>query len=443
MFKKIYILAMVVFIASCRAPMITSTGRFSDNTTQISEENFITKSSFRVGVLLPLSGDAAAVGQGLKNATMIALEDINNPNLILQFYDTRSTPEGARIAVENAINQRVKMIIGPLMSSEVEAISYQTRKHDIPVIAFSTNDAVLQPQVYTIGLLIEEQVNRIISHAAQKGRSRFALLLPDNATGTAVAKSAVKAAKKYGGTVSKIAFYPPNTTDFSDIIRKISEYDSRPSSSNGEKSRGANFDAVIVPESGSRLKSATAMFGYYDVFYPDVMFLGTSVWENTNLNKETTLNKAVYPALSRSHSAYFNKKYQSMYGTYPSGIFALAYDAVALSSALAKRNPYNLDEAITSPDGFVGINGAFRFFANGKNQHSLDIMQITPSADVVVDSAPRKFVADPDTLDGIDAASLYDGNAPLILGKDPQEAETEIFGRPLRGYIEGNSIYQY
>ena len=438
MFKKIYILAVAALVASCRSPMVTSTGHFSDNTTQISEETFITKSSFRVGVLLPLSGDAAAVGQGLRNATMIALEDINNPNLILQFYDTKSTPEGARVAVENAINQRVKMIVGPLMSSEVEAISYQTRKHDIPVIAFSTNDAVLQPQVYTIGLLIEEQVNRIISHAAQKGRSRFALLLPDNATGIAVAKSAVKAAKKHGGTVSKIAFYPQETTDFSEIIRKMSEYDRR--SSNGG---GVDFDAVIVPETGSRLKSATAMFGYYDVFYPDVMFLGTSVWENTNLNKETTLNKAVYPALSRSHSAYFNKKYQSMYGTYPSGIFALAYDAVALSSALAKRNPYNLDEAITSPDGFVGINGAFRFFSNGKNQHSLDIMQITPSADVVVDSASRKFISGPETLDDVDAASLYDGNAPLVLGKNQQEAETEIFGRPLRGYVESDSIYQY
>ena len=470
MFKKFYILALIVALASCRSsPVIRSTGYFSDNTTKINEEAFVTKASFRVGVLLPLSGDAAAVGQGLKNATMLALEDINDPNLILQFYDTQSTPEGARVAVENAINQRVKMIIGPLMSSEVEAISYQTRHHDIPVIAFSTNDAVLQPQVYTIGLLIEEQVSRIISYASEKGRSRFALLLPDNSTGVAVAKSAVRAAKKYGGTVSRIAFYPPNTTDFSEIIRKMSSYDHRSASLNSEKARisalaqsgdedaqkalrrlklkdaskGLDFDAVIVPESGSRLKSATAMFGYYDVFSPDVMFLGTSVWENTNLNKETTLNKAVYPVLSRNHSAYFNQKYQTTYGTYPNGLYALAYDAVALSSVMAKRNPSNLDEAITSSDGFIGINGVFRIFSNGKNQHSLDIMQITPSADVVVDSAPRKFVSAPDTLDNIDAASLYDGDAPLIFGKEQQEAETQIFGRTLRSYADDGLSYQY
>lgn len=444
MFKKIYFLAFVALVASCRSPMVTSTGHFSDNnnnTTQIDEEIFSSASSFRVGVLLPLSGSASSVGQGLKNATMLALDDINNPNLILQFYDTQSTPEGARVAVENAINQRVKMIIGPLMSSEVEAISYQTRKHDIPVVAFSTNDAVLQPQVYTIGLLIEEQVNRIISYAAQKGRSRFALLLPDNDTGIAVAKSAVKVAKKQGGTVSKIAFYPPHTTDFSNIVRKLCN------SSSKNTGKNVGFDAIIIPESGNSLKSATAMLGYYDVFYPDVMFLGTSVWENTNLNKETTLNKAVYPVLSRNHSTYFNKKYKSTYGSYPNGLFALAYDAVALTSAIAKRNPSNIDEAITSSDGFIGINGAFRIFTNGKNQHSLDIMQITPSSDIVVDSAQHKFVSAPEMLDNMDVASMYDGNAPVFYGKNQQEAETAVFGRSLNSF--GNSygneglMYQY
>lgn len=430
-FKKIHILALALLVASCRSPMVTSTSHFSDNNTQVSEDVFSAKSNFRVGVLLPLSGEASSVGQGLKNATMLALEDINNPNLILQFYDTKSTPEGARIAVENAINQRVKMIVGPLMSSEVEAISYQTRKHDIPVVAFSTNEAVLQPQVYTIGLLIDEQVSRIISYASQKGRSRYALLLPDNPTGIAVAKSAAKAAKRHGGTVSRIAFYPPNTTDFSNIAGKLS---------NGKET---GFDAIIIPESGNSLKSATAMLGYYDVFYPDVMFLGTSVWENTSLNKETTLNKAVYPVLSRSHSSYFNKKYQSTYGNYPNSLFALAYDAVALASAIAKRNPSNIDEAITSPDGFIGINGAFRIFANGKNQHSLDIMQITPSSDVVVDSAQHKFVSDPEYSDDMDIASMYDGNSPLIFGKNQQDAEVQIFGRALNGYASTDSIYQY
>lgn len=106
----------------------------------------------------------------------------------MQFYDTKSTPEGARTAVQNALGQRVRLIIGPLSSGEVRAISEETVYNRVPVIAFSTSKDVLQPTVYTLGLLIDEQVNRIMSYAAAQGRSRFALLLPDNSTGIAVPK---------------------------------------------------------------------------------------------------------------------------------------------------------------------------------------------------------------------------------------------------------------
>ena len=120
-----------------------------------------------------------------------------------------------------------------------------------------------------------------------------------------------------------------------------------------------------------------------------------------------------------------------LYETQPNGLFAFAYDAVALASALAKRNPTNLDMAITTPDGFAGINGIFRLFENGKNQHSLDIMQITPSGDIVIDAAPKKFSSVPESLEDIDVSILYDGNPPLIFGKDEVEAQKNIFGREL------------
>lgn len=471
-FKNFSILALVVALSACRSAAIYSRGEMTDrteHTPQINEEAFVvTPQTFRVGVLLPLSGDAASAGQGLKNATMLALEDMNNPNLILQFYDTQGTSEGARVAAENALNQQVKLIIGPLMASSVEAISNQTRNRGVPVVAFSTNESVLQNQVYTLGLLIEEQVNRIVGYAATKGRSKFALLLPDNSTGLAVAKAAVRSAKKHGGNVVKIAFYAPDTTDFTSVIRELSNFDSRSEPVKREKARltalaqsgdaearkalkrlnlketadGVDFDAVIIPESGGRLKSATAMFGYYDVFAPDVMFLGTSVWENTSLNRETTLNHAAYPVLSRTHSAYFNKKYQSLYGNYPNSLFSFAYDAVALASVLARSNPSDLDAAITIPDGFIGINGVFRIFENGKNQHSLDIMEVQSQADIIVDEAPKKFVSNPDDLSKIDVVTSYAENPPLILGKDKKEAETAIFGTTLDG-LSSRSLSKY
>lgn len=426
MLKRIYILLLALILASCQ----TSGSRyrpasiFAPKPSPIEEAEMVTPESFRVGVLLPLSGEAAAAGQGLKNAAMLALEDMNNQNLILQFYDTQSSQDGARIAAENAINQGVKLIIGPLMATEVEAVSPISKRSNVPVVAFSTNEKVLQHQVYTLGLLVGEQIERIVNYATMQGRSRFALLLPDNSTGIVVAKETMKAVRKNGGRVVKIAFYPPETNDFSSIVKSLTNYSGVADSVTGESAHGRrlDFDAVLIPETGSRLKSATAMFGYYDVFSPDVMFLGTSVWENTKLNKETTLNKAVYPTLSRNYSAYFNKKYHSLYGIYPNALSAFGYDAVALASSLSKKNTGNLDAAITSADGFSGINGTFRIFANGKNQHSMDVMQITPKGDVVIDAAQRSFVLPA----AEDAVAMSFSDMPIILGKSVEEFRTQV-----------------
>lgn len=468
MLKKISVLILTVLLISCRSPLISTRSGLAEGTLDIDEATF-NNSSFRVGVLIPLSGNDSRYGQGLKNAALMALEDMDNPNLILQFYDTESSPEGARVAAENALNQKVRMIIGPLTSSSVQAISYQTTGRNVPVIAFSTNTDVLQHQIYTLGLLVEEQVERIVGYASANGRRRFAVLVPDNQTGIATAKAAVAAATKNGGKVVKIAFYDPASSDFSEVIRQMTDYDRRSADISKEKQKlkaqaakgdaaaqkalrrisakdtsyGVDFDAVIIPESGAKLKSIAAMFGYYDVFAPDVKFLGTSVWENTKLNKESTLAGSWYPALSRNHNAYFNKKYQSLYGEYPHSLYAFAYDAVALSSALAKQNPYDINSAITNRDGFVGISGVFRIFANGKNQHSLDILEISSSGDIVVDLAPKKFSYLPDFDYNLTVAESYDEEPPAIFGKDRSSAETAVFGRRLGAQFQNGGIKDY
>lgn len=475
--KKIVFLFVGMLLAGCGStqgvkPAITGydSSVLYDQENSLAGLNLISKDSgddknFRVGMLLPLSGEASKYGQGLKNAALMALDDLNNDNLILQFYDTQSSSSGARVAVENAIAQNSSLIIGPLMSGSVRAIKDETTRKGIPVIAFSTDESVLEPQVYTLGLLVDEQVDRIISYAVEKKRSRFALLLPDNQTGYAVARAAIKAAQRYDVTITRISFYPPNTTNFTEPVKKLTDFDVRhgrlkrikstlsslaaKGSPNAKKALkrleriqalgDVDFDAVIIPESGSRLKSAFSMFGYYDVYAPKVKFLGTAVWENTDLSKETMAIGSWYPLLSRSHSLYFANKYNEMFGEKPYGLYSLAYDAVALSSSLSQKRNGDLNEAITAPEGYIGINGVFRLFANGTNEHSLDIVEITENGDKIVSPAPKKFTL---PLDYGFSSSFYltrDYRAPQIFGKNVQNAQAAIYGQvldPLNQYEE-------
>lgn len=456
MLKKISFSIFCLLLMSCSSSVSTR-GGVETMTSDISEVNFGGDENFRVGVLLPLTGKAAKHGQGMKNYTLMAMEDVKNPRLVLQFYDTQSTPGGARIAVENALSQNVSMILGPLMSSEVQAITPETTYRSVPVIAFSTSEEVLQPGVYTLGLTVKEQVDRIISYASLQGRQRFALLLPDNNNGIATARAAIAAAGKAGTSVVRIAFYPPETNDFSEILKQLTDYNRRSTrlqkiknslqrrADNGDAAAQkvlkrldtldtlgeVDFDAVLIPESGPRLKSAIAMFGYYDVFSPQVRFLGTSVWENTNLSRETTVAGSWYPALSRAYTAYFAGKYNDYFGEKPNSLYSFAYDGVALAAALSTQSRGDLTPAITDPGGYSGISGVFRLFPNGYNQHSLDIMQVTSAGDKVVDAAPKKFsdlYYQPQSSE-----IVIDGTfkAPLIFGKDNGTAQRQIFGHEL------------
>lgn len=453
MFKKVCFILGCFVLASCSSNSIKDEGWSDSFSSDVEEINISSDDSFRVGMLLPLSGSDAKYGTGLKYASMLALQDINNPKLVLQYYDTQSSISGARVAIENAINQQSDLIIGPLKSTEVQAISNETIYQGVPVIAFSTSQDVLQPTVYTLGLMLEEQVDRIMTYAANKGRKRFALLLPDNSTGGAVAKAAVKSAQKNGVNLKVIGFYTPGTSDFSEIVKQMTNYDKRHErvvaiknkleglANNGDENAekalkkiatreglgDVGFDAVIIPETGAKLTSAISMFAYYDAGYPDVQFLGTSIWNLARLNNEVVITKSLYPTLTKPANNEFANQYYLTFGEKPSSLYTLAYDAINIANQLASTDDEEINKSITSINGFNGLNGKVRFFKNGTNQHSLDIIEVMPSGNVVVDSGEAQFEAVNEPLGMVDITNGY--CLPKIYGKDETLAQIVIYGQ--------------
>lgn len=334
--------------------------------------------SFRVAMLLPLSGNVAAMGQSMKNAATMAIGDINNNNLVVQFYDTKGTSSGARVAVENAINAGSDLILGPLMSDEVAAISNEAKYKNIPVISFSTSPAVLQEGVYTLGLLNNDQISRMIKYAASQDRTRLAAVLPDNQSGLNMFRSIMRIARDSGVKVVKVGFYAPDSMDFTSLVTSM-------------KSGGVDFDALLIPETGNRLKAISSMFSYYDVASPQVLFMGTSVWDSSNLSKETELYGAVYPVMSLQNQESFAQKYIDLFDEKPSGLSIYAYDAVALASSLASKDRDYLHENIARADGYIGMSGSFRIFSDGQNEHGLDVVKVTSDGKKVVEKAPSQF----------------------------------------------------
>jgi hypothetical protein len=189
------------------------------------------------------------------------------------------------------------------------------------------------------------------------------------------------------------------------------------------------FDALIIPESGPKLTAAIAMFAYYDAAYPQVQFLGTSIWGASKLNNEATFAKSIYPALTKPQTNAFANQYYSIFSEKPSSLYTLAYDAVSIANQLATLHKDNLNETITNESGFHTLNGKVRFFKDGTNQHSLDIVEIRPSGDLITDSGERYFETSLDALPSIVIDETY--QSPIILGKDVSLAQVLIYGQVL------------
>jgi hypothetical protein len=106
-----------------------------------------------VGLLLPLTGPEADIGQSILDAAQMALFDTADENFVLLPRDTGGTPEGAARAVRDALSGGAKLILGPLLAQDVAAVAPEARAAHVPVVAFSTDSSVAGDGVYLMGSL--------------------------------------------------------------------------------------------------------------------------------------------------------------------------------------------------------------------------------------------------------------------------------------------------
>ncbi len=115
---------------------------------------------------------------------------------------------------------------------------------------------------------------------------------------------------------------------------------------------------------------------------PDKMtYLGSGQWDNDQrITGESNLTGAYYPRAEGGGFASFSRRYQAAFGAAPSRTASLAYDATSLAAGLAARfgDQRFAAATLTNPNGFIGIDGAFRFLPNGLNQRGLAVYQIDP-----------------------------------------------------------------
>ena len=172
----------------------------------------------KIALLVPLSGPNAGLGSAILDAAQMALFETGGDQLTLVPRDTKGTPAGAAAAAHSAVDSGVKLILGPLLAAEVEAVTPIARDAHINVIAFSTVTNLAGGGIYLMGFLPRQEVVREVTYARQRGIARFATLAPDSPYGHLMADALRETAASSGATVTKTVFFDPSAGDPSTAI---------------------------------------------------------------------------------------------------------------------------------------------------------------------------------------------------------------------------------
>lgn len=370
----------------------------------------------RVGLLVPLAGANASLGQAMLNAAQMALFDWADEKFEIVVHGTGDTPESAQRAAQEAIIDGAQLILGPLLAQSVRAVAPVARVARVPVVAFSSDRAVAGDGAYILGFQPESEVRRVVGYARARGFARFAALAPDNDYGHAVVAALRQAAADGNGSVTQVQFYDPNATDFSDLVRRFANYDMRRAALLAQKKELEGredeiakraltrlekmqtlgelpFDALLLPDGGRRLQAIAALLPFYDIDSAKIRMLGTGRWDQAQLGAEPALVGGWYPAPPPQSRASFEQRYRQAFNAAPPRLATLAYDAGALAAILG-RGEKGADfspAALTQTSGFAGSDGIFRLRPDGVNERGLAVLQVLANGTRVVSPAPESF----------------------------------------------------
>ena len=327
----------------------------------------------RVAVLVPTSGANAGVGQSIANAANLALLDTGGERIRITVYDTA---KGAAGAAAQALADGNRLFLGPLLAEDVQAVSPVARRAGVPVIAFSNDTSVAAPGVYLMGFTPAQSVTRVVEHAESQGARRFAALVPEGVYGRRASQAMIHAVQRGGGTLVGTAPLGRGSIALKSAATRLASFGS--------------YDAVLIAESG---RVAAAVAPLLRATGPRI--LGTELWSaEEGLGATGALRGAWYAAPSDTMFDQLRGRYRARFGGNPYRLASLGYDAVLMTLRIARdwRAGTAFPEGeLRTQAGFVGLDGPFRFGADGVAERALEVREVTTGGTVVVSPAPRRF----------------------------------------------------
>lgn len=281
------------------------------------------RSKRSAALLVPLTGDRAALGLSIRNAAMLAESDA----AALAVIDTGGTAAGAASAARAAVKRGAAMLLGPLSAAETRAVAAAV---SVPVVALTNDAAARGGSAFVFGITPAQATAAILGYARSRGVRRI-VAVDDGTPWSQASVAAARAAEAdLGLTIVPVtdATIPP----------------------------GIEGDAAFVPGSAVAIAPLLRNRG--------MQLLATMQTLDYRPDALTALEGAWIASPDPAKFGAFATAYAARNGGRPGAIAALGNDAALIAKALRDSDQMTR-EGVLREAGFDGVTGPVRFRSDG------------------------------------------------------------------------------
>ena len=355
-------------------------------------KNVSANEKIKIGLLVPLSGQNAAIGQSIIKSTQLAINKIDNSSIEIIPKDTGSDPNITLRSAKELSNLGVKIIIGPVFNNSLE---YLDELKDITFISLTNKSDNASKNIINAGINATSQLKAIKKFIKLNEIKKTIFLTPDvnykNEIKKAIFNSKIKIIKEYTYStdptkltqqIEKITNYKKRKQNLEDEIIRVEKSDENNKERLIKKLKKldtlgyVNFDSLIIADFDESLKSVTTSLLYTDIFPRDKYFITLNQWFDESLLNETSSQPLYFPSINKENYENFSSEYFKKFNHYPNQLSFLSFDLVGLVYYLILQNNLIVDNKIfIKKTLFKGKVGIFEI-KNNKINHILNFYKV-------------------------------------------------------------------
>jgi len=355
-------------------------------------ESIYANEKIMLGLLVPLTGKNAEIGQSIVKSTRLAINKINNTSIEIVPKDTGSNPNVTLKSAKEMSKLGIKIVIGPVFNENLE---YLDELKEITFLSLTNKNDKSSKNIINAGINATSQIEAIKKFIELNEIKKTIFLTPDvnyqKEIEQAISSTKIKIFKNYT--------YSIDPTKLTKQIEKITNYKKRKQNLKDEITRleklnvnnkerlienlekqdtlgDVKFDSLIIADFDESLKSVTTSLLYTDIYPKNKYFITLNQWFDESLLNEISSQPLYFPSINKKNYEKFSLEYFEKFNQYPNQLSFLSFDLVGLVYYLILQNNSIIDDSIfTKKTMFKGKVGIFEI-KNNKINHILNFYKI-------------------------------------------------------------------